>query len=196
MVKVKICGLQDQRTVDAACQMGADFLGFVFAPSKRKVSPKEVALLTRNVPQRVKKVGVFVSPSIEYVREAIELAKLDMIQIHQKVPAGKFSVPLIVAQNGENTSGILPPEGDYLLLDAPAKEFMGGNGRTFDWQRVNPAKLPQSQLILAGGLQVSNVGSAIDYFHPMAVDVSSGVETAGVKDLAKIKTFIEIVKGK
>lgn len=196
MVKVKICGLMDQFTVEAACDMGADFLGFVFAKSKRQVTPEAVAAMTINVPKRVKKVGVFVSPKIEEVKETIDIAKLDLVQIHQVIPAGRLPVPLIAAQNGETSDGTLPFGADYLLLDAPSQDFAGGNGKTFDWQALDVSTLPQKQLMVAGGLQVNNVASVIDHFQPIAVDVSSGVEINGIKDLEKIKAFIERVKGR
>lgn len=195
MVKVKICGLKDQETVDAACQLGADYLGFVFAKSKRQVSPEMVAAITANVPKTVKKVGVFVSPTIEELAETVKIAGLDLIQIHQQVPAGPYPVPVILAENGETSTGALPMGADYLLLDAPPKEFVGGNGQAFDWLAVDPESLPKDRLIIAGGLNAANVAAAVAHFQPLAVDVSSGVESQGQKDIQKIKEFIEIVKG-
>lgn len=196
MVKVKICGLKDQATADAVCQLGADYIGFVFAKSKRQVSPELVETITANVPKTVKKVGVFVSPTLAELNETVRIAGLDLIQIHKEVPAGPYPVPLIVAQNGETTTGEIPQGADYLLLDAPPKEYVGGNGEAFDWLALDPKQLPQEQLIIAGGLDAGNVGLAIEHFQPLAVDVSSGVETDGEKDLTKIKEFITIVKGK
>lgn len=196
MTKVKICGLRSQAMVEATCGLAPDYIGFVFAKSKRQVSPECVAEITVNVPKTIKKVGVFVSPTLTELADTVSIAGLDMIQIHGKVPAGPYPVPLIVAQNGETATGGLPAGADFLLLDAPPKEYVGGNGTAFDWQAVDPEKFDRSRLFVAGGLNKENVRSAIDYFQPYAVDVSSGVETDGIKDINKIEEFIKIVKGK
>ena len=82
MVKIKICGLMDQVTVEAVCALGADYLGFVFAKSKREVQPELVAQITKNVPQTIKKVGVFVSPTLEQVNDIVQRAHLYVVQIH------------------------------------------------------------------------------------------------------------------
>ena len=193
MVKIKICGLMDQVTVEAVCAFGVDYLGFVFAKSKREVQPEFVAQITKNVPQTIKKVGVFVSPTLEQVNDIVQRAHLDVVQIHGELTFERCGVPMIQAKSGDaqlNSSTI----ADYLLLDAPPQEYYGGNGTTFAWEQVNPAQLPQERLFIAGGLTAQNVNQAIAYFQPYAVDVSSSVETEGKKDLAKIQQFIASVK--
>lgn len=196
MTKVKICGLRSQATVEATCALNPDFIGFVFAKSRRQITPEHAREITVNVPKTIKKVGVFVSPTLAELEQTVAIAGLDLIQIHKEVPAGPYPVPLIVAENGEAASGQLPTGADFLLLDAPPKEYVGGNGTAFDWQAVDPMKFDREKLFVAGGLNQKNVRSAIEYFQPYAVDVSSGVETDGVKDIIKIEEFIKIVKGK
>lgn len=195
MTKIKICGLSTAEAVEAAIQSGADYIGFVFAKSPRQVTPEQVKELTTAVPAAIKKVGVFVSPKKDEVEAAIQASGLDLVQIHGEPLTEKVSVPIIRAVS-IRSSQALPKRGvaDYLLLDAPPTKYMGGNGEVFDWQAVDPAKLPKEQLFIAGGLTPTNVADAIQYFQPLAVDISSGVETDGKKDHKKIAAFCQAVK--
>lgn len=193
MTKIKICGLMDQEMVEATCQLGADYLGFIFAKSKREMLPREVKRITKNVPEQIKKVGVFVSPTEEEVKRVIQESELDLVQIHGDFCMKEYGVPVIQAKSVEQSITI-QTTADFLLLDAPPKEFYGGNGETFSWEEINPSELPKEKLIIAGGLTSQNVQQALAYFQPMGVDVSSGVETDGKKDRQKIQAFIEKVK--
>lgn len=194
MTKVKICGLQNKSSVTAAVAAGADYLGFVFAESPRRILPEKVREITQNLPKHVKKVGVFVSPTLAEVEETITAAQLDMIQIHGDVLKETASVPMILAQSAKkNRDFQLKAPYQFLLLDAPPKKLMGGNGEVFDWHSFAPEKLPRP-LWIAGGLTTENVAAAIQYFQPEAVDVSSGVETNGEKDLKKITAFCTAAK--
>lgn len=203
--KVKICGLMTQEIVDATVQAKADYLGFVFAPSKRKVTPEHVREITINVPNTVKKVGVFVSPTLEELVRTIEIAQLDFVQIHgeNRLTANdELPVPLIQALNGQSqtlANQLLASQTDQILLDAPAtnQTYAGGNGQTFDWLSLSKQvrqQLQTKQLWIAGGLTPKNVQEAITFFQPYAVDVSSAVETNGAKDIQKIHAFIKAVK--
>ncbi|GCF92531.1 N-(5'-phosphoribosyl)anthranilate isomerase [Enterococcus florum] len=195
MTRIKICGLSTQEAVETVVNSGADYLGFVFAKSPRQVTAELVKKITTNVPAEMKKVGVFVSPSRDEVETAIQAAGLDLVQIHGEPLTEAVSVPIIRAVSIRK-SQTLPEAGieDYLLLDAPPTKYMGGNGEVFDWQAVNPTELPQDKLFVAGGLTPENVAAAIQYFNPLAVDVSSGVETNGKKDYKKITAFCQAVK--
>lgn len=199
-MKVKICGLTTQEAVTAAVESGADFIGFIFAESKRQISPEKVAEMTINVPETVKKVGVFVSPTEAQLLETIHKAHLDMVQIHGEMPEmTSFPVPIIRAasvQAGQLPASLARETFDYLLLDAPPKEYHGGNGETFDWSQVDVKQLKGKKIFVAGGLSAANVRQAADYFHPYAVDVSSGVETEGKKDIGKICCFLQAAKEK
>lgn len=195
MTNIKICGLSTSAAVEAAIQSGADYLGFVFAKSPRQVTPEQVKEITATVPETIKKVGVFVSPSHEEVEATIQAAGLDLVQIHGEPLTKKVSVPMIRAVSIRKAQPIPEPGvEDYLLLDAPPTKYMGGNGEVFDWQAVNPAELPQDKLFIAGGLTPENVVAAVHYFQPFAVDISSGVETDGKKDHKKIAAFCQAVK--
>ncbi|MDB1679402.1 MULTISPECIES: phosphoribosylanthranilate isomerase [Enterococcus] len=195
MTEIKICGLTTKAAIDAAIQSGASYLGFVFAESPRKITPENVRTLTQDLPEKVKKVGVFVSPTKEFVEEIVKIAQLDFVQIHGEKKFQQLDVPIIRAKSViKNVSLTVATGEDFLLLDAPPTKYMGGNGQRFDWSAVAVQQLEKEKLWLAGGLTAENVGEAIVYFQPKVVDVSSGVETDGKKDLAKISAFCEAVR--
>lgn len=192
MTKVKICGLSTLEAVETAVLAGADYIGFVFAESKRQVSLEQAQELAKRVTGKTKIVGVFVSPSLEDLEQAIGQVPLDMVQIHgtfDEVLIPLISVPVIRAIQLSDQEAQVSSQADYLLFDAP----VAGSGQTFDWGLLKDQKI-QQDFFIAGGLTVDNVRQARETFQPYAVDVSSGVETDGRKDIEKIKAFIEGAK--
>ena len=192
MTKVKICGLSTKEAVKTAVSAGADYIGFVFAPSKRQVTLEQAAELAKLIPSHIQKVGVFVSPSQSELLEAIEKVGLDMVQIHGQVADDLFEkLPCasIQAVQVDGDGHVPSSQADYLLFDAP----VAGSGQTFDWEQLDTTELSQP-FFIAGGLNEDNVEEAIQHFTPFAVDVSSGVESNGQKDHEKIRRFIERVK--
>lgn len=192
MTKVKICGLLTKEAVETAVSAGADYIGFVFAPSKRQVTLEEATELAKLIPVNVKKVGVFVSPSRTELLEVIEKVGLDLVQVHGQVADGLFEdLPCasIQAVQMDGNGHVPNSRADYLLFDAP----VAGSGQTFDWGQLDTTGLAQP-FFIAGGLNEDNVVKAIQHFTPYAVDVSSGVEKDGQKDYEKIRRFIERVK--
>ena len=192
MTKVKICGLSNIEAVKTAVSAGADYIGFVFAPSKRQVTVEQAAELAKIIPTNVNKVGVFVSPSRADLLEAIEKVGLDLVQVHGQVADDLFEdLPCasIQAVQVDGDGHVPNSQADYLLFDAP----VAGSGQTFDWEQLDTTELSQP-FFIAGGLNEDNVEESIQHFSPFAVDVSSGVETDGQKDHEKIRRFIERVK--
>lgn len=192
MKKVKICGLSTVEAVETAVLAGADYIGFVFAASKRQVSLEQAQELAKRVTGKTKIVGVFVSPSLEDLELAIGRVPLDMVQIHgtfDEALIPLISVPVIRAIQLTDQEAQVTSQADYLLFDAP----VAGSGQTFDWGLLKDQKI-QQDFFIAGGLTVDNVRQARETFQPYAVDVSSGVETDGRKDIEKIKAFIEGAK--
>lgn len=184
--------MSSPEAVTAAVDSGADYIGFVFAKSKRQVTLTQAHDLVKNIPVQVKKVGVFVNPSMEDLEQAIEAVPLYMVQIHGDFDnslSEKLSVPIIRAVQVASASVILEDSADYFLFDAP----MAGSGKSFDWKLLDTVSI-EKPFFIAGGLTTENVAQAISIFQPYAVDVSSGVETGGRKDIQKIKAFIERVK--
>ena len=192
MTKVKICGLSTKEAVKTAVSAGADYIGFVFAPSKRQVTLEQAAELAKFIPSHIQKVGVFVSPSRAELLEAVDKVGLDFVQVHGQVVDDLFenlSCASIQAVQVDGDGHVPNSQADYLLFDAP----VAGSGQTFDWGRLDTTGLAQP-FFIAGGLNEDNVARAIQHFSPFAVDVSSGVETDGQKDHEKIRRFIERVK--
>ena len=192
MTKVKICGLSNIEAVETAVSAGADYIGFVFAPSKRQVTLEQAAELAKFIPSHIQKVGVFVSPSRAELLEAVDKVGLDLVQVHGQVVDKLFeNLPCasIQAVQVDGNGHVPNSQADYLLFDAP----IAGSGQTFDWGRLDTTELAQP-FFIAGGLNEDNVEEAIQHFTPYAVDVSSGVETNGQKDHEKISRFIERVK--
>ena len=192
MTKVKICGLSNIEAVETAVSAGADYIGFVFAPSKRQVTVEQAIELVKFIPSHIQTVGVFVSPSRAELLEAVDKVGLDFAQVHGQVVDKLFeNLPCGSIQAVQIDEGGHVPnsQADYLLFDAP----VAGSGQTFDWGRLDTTELAQP-FFIAGGLNEDNVEEAIQHFTPFAVDVSSGVETDGQKDHEKIRRFIERVK--
>lgn len=192
MTKVKICGLSNIEAVETAVSAGADYIGFVFAPSKRQVTVEQAIELVKFIPSHIQTVGVFVSPSRAELLEAVDKVGLGFVQVHGQVVDKLFeNLPCgsIQAVQVDEGGHVPNSQADYLLFDAP----VAGSGQTFDWGQLDTTELAQP-FFIAGGLNEDNVARAIQHFSPFAVDVSSGVETDGQKDHEKIRRFIERVK--
>jgi len=199
-MKVKICGITDVDTAIAAVKYGADAIGFVFAESKRRVPLAVAKEIIANLPKEILKVGVFVNETKEEIERIASFVGLSHIQLHGDEDAlfcDSLSLPVIKAwsiSDKENLKKIKEFPFQFLLLDGPKGKYRGGNGITFDWNTIDKRIFGERKLILAGGLHEGNVEEAINTIHPYMVDVSSGVETDGKKDLKKIKSFIEKAK--
>jgi phosphoribosylanthranilate isomerase len=200
MTKVKICGLKEKEHVKAAVEAGADAIGFVFAASKREVSIEQARELAKEVPPGVLKIGVFVNPTIQEIETAVREVPLDFVQYHgNETPEfiQKNSFPSIKALSVRSEKDIDVAKQfntDLYLFDAPGTDYQGGSGLTFNWQLMQGRSIPQEKIILAGGLNPTNVEDAIKRVNPYMVDVSSGVEIDGRKDSELIRAFIRAVK--
>ncbi len=200
MTRIKICGLTRAEDVQAAANSGADALGLVFYDkSSRNISVQQAAQLARIIPPFITVVGLFVNAEANFVRAVLKHVSLDLLQFHgEESPdfCAQFGKPYIKAIRVKSGIDLLQCAARFhtaqgLLLDAHVEGIEGGTGKTFDWTLIPTLPLP---VILSGGLQPGNVASAIQQVRPYAVDVSSGVEiTKGIKDAAKIATFINEV---
>jgi len=200
-VRVKICGITTPEAAQRAARAGADFIGFVFASSKRQITPEKAGGIISSLPASVQKVGVFVNESFDTIVQTAEKAGLDVIQLHGDEPplfAEELPYPVIKAfrMGKHNTSEIKAYPCDFYLIDSPKGPNRGGNGTTFDWAQLAEWDLDPQKVILAGGLTPDNVQEAISAAGPSGVDVSSGVETDGRKDASKITQFIKHAKRK
>ena len=201
-VRVKICGITRPRDLHAACDAGADALGFVFyEKSPRHVSIAAAAALLRELPPFVQSVGLFVNAEPAFIESVLQAVPLDLLQFHgdeRPADCARFGRPYIKAVRVNRESDLLKCAADFdaargLLLDAWVPGVPGGTGERFDWSLIPPA-LP-TPVILSGGLTPDNVAEAVRRVRPWAVDVSSGVEvTKGIKDAHLIAQFIAKAK--
>ena len=196
MTKIKFCGLRRQEDIDFANLILPEYIGFVFAKkSKRYVSPEKAAVLKERLDGRIAAVGVFVNEEPLQVAELLNCGVIDMAQLHGGENEEYISElrkltdkPIIKAFNVEDKSDIslaLKSTADYVLLDS----HLAGSGTRFDWELLKNFGRPY---FLAGGLDPDNVFGAVQRLKPFAVDVSSGIETGGVKDFDKMKRFAAV----
>jgi len=198
MAKIKICGLMRAEDIEAVNKYRPDYVGFVLAPSKRRVSAQDVRRMSAKLEPSIQRVGVFVDEDREMLAKIAENGIIDIIQLHGHEPEEDIVwlkartkavvIKAVSVRTGEDIEANRHSVADYLLLDNGA----GGTGNTFDWSTLENIKRP---FFLAGGLNASNIEEALKY-NPYCVDVSSGVETAGRKDAAKIQKIIDIVRRK
>ncbi|RXT13915.1 phosphoribosylanthranilate isomerase [Ammoniphilus sp. CFH 90114] len=208
---IKCCGFQDVEDIVKLESVDIDFVGFILAPSKRRVPLEKLPTLVEAVPAGKKKVGVFVNPSLTEIRDVMSIAKLDVVQLHgQETPSlckeikGEFGVEIIKVVHIDSTESMPLPLGEYgdyidfLLLDTFDKKMAGGTGKTFRWE-VIPAYQQwcvdhHVKLLVAGGITPENVGQLISDWPLGGVDVASGIETEGKKALVKMLQLVERVK--
>jgi len=196
---VKICGIQTVEHAKAAVAAGADLLGFVFASSKRQVTAIQARDIISSLPDPVQTVGVFVNETPERMQEIAQTAGLDYIQLHgDEAATVAEALPYKIIKAFPVTEETLPIikdfPADYYILDSPIGGARGGNGTVFDWDLAKDLPIDRDKIILAGGLSPENIKEAIKRLSPIGVDVSSGVETDGVKDIYKIQQFIKNAK--
>jgi phosphoribosylanthranilate isomerase len=232
MTLVKICGIREPRHAMTAADAGADFIGAIFAPSRRQVTVEQARAIRRALgsaqstaqappPEAMRDarwfrqwacsieallggkrpllVGVFADAEPKTINSIVESCGLDLVQLSGHEAWGtclEITRPVIKAirvSASASARSILatmrPGTAALCLLDSDVKGALGGSGQTFDW-RVARGVANKRPIMLAGGLTPENVGEAVRLAKPWAVDVSSGVETDGVKDMAKIRAFV------
>ena len=211
MTRIKICGIKDAAHTRAIAAAGADFIGLVFAPSPRQITANHARKIIASINHKTapKTVGVFVNTPAAKVNRIADSCQLDWVQLSGDEPweyCRELNRPIIkvirVSRNyrpeqiiADLSYGdkILAKQQHIYLIDANVPHKYGGTGQPFKWKLARPIaeKFP---VIIAGGLTPENVGEAIRLIQPWGVDVSSGVETKGAKDLDKILKFINAVK--
>ena len=197
---IKICGIRRMEDIDIVNKYKPEYIGFIFAPTRRYVSPNNAAELKSRLADGIKAVGVFVNEDIETVLEIAKTVPLDVIQLHGDEDEDYIKSlghvceiwKAVRISGGEKIPEIAG--ADRVLLDKYDACEYGGIGKTFDWS-AGAEMMSKTPVMLAGGLNNENVLQGIEIFNPVGVDVSSGVETDGVKDEKKIKEFIETVRG-
>ena len=201
MTRVKVCGITNLEDAWTAIEAGTDALGFVFVPNTpRYIEPDDANTIMRQIPPLVTTIGLFVNAGSTQIRDVAKNCRLDAIQLHgNESPELCHSLNLRIIKafrikESEPLNILSKFQVDAYLLDTYVKGILGGTGKTFDWNLACHAK-KYGQIILAGGLNPSNVSTAINQVKPYAVDVSSGVEAEpGRKDPKKVRDFIRTVR--
>ena len=208
--KVKMCGISKVETIPAVVEAKPDYMGLVFAPSKRQVTVEQAEILVEELHKQcinhydtkvVKTVGVFVNETLDNLVRIADTANLDAVQLHGDEDEA-FIQSLKERTNVEVWKAIqirsaadvekwIDSSADMLLFDAYHKDERGGTGEVFDWSSLDTFERP---FMLAGGIDSTNVARAIRTVRPYGIDISSGIETNGVKDDEKITAFTKIVK--
>lgn len=197
MTKIKFCGLKREADIEAANALKPDFIGFVFTKdSRRYISPENAAVLKSRLSPEISAVGVFVNERPESIASLLDKGVIDLAQLHGDEDEAYISRlkeltgnPVIKAFRISSASEAVKASAssaDMILLDSGT-----GSGRTFNWQLIKEIRRPY---FLAGGLDSENAGNAVRLLHPWAVDVSSGIETDGLKDIEKMAAFAAAVR--
>ena len=197
-VRIKICGITNEEDALAAARFGADALGFIFAPSPRRIAPEKARQIIKVLPPLVQTVGVFVDEDLGEVSSVAEMCGLDILQFHGSESADycdsfdRRVIKAIRLRNPHDIKSLAKYDGvvQALLLDTYLPDKVGGTGMTFNWEWALEAG-KYGRIILAGGLSPENVAAAISKVKPYGVDASSSLEQSpGVKDHEKIMQFI------
>lgn len=199
-MKLKFCGLTREADIEAANETGPDYIGFVFAESRRRVSDLDAARLKARLDPAIKAAGVFVNDTPEHIAALAGDGIIALAQLHGDEDARVIErlrrltdVPLIKAVRVKTRADIeraLALPVDYLLLDTYVGHAYGGSGKAFDWSLIGDIPKPY---FLAGGLRPENLEQALRT-GAYALDLSSGIETNGVKDPAKMRAVAERVR--
>jgi phosphoribosylanthranilate isomerase len=192
---LKICGITNQPDADAAIAAGATAIGFNFYPkSPRYITPESAACITTS---GVRRIGVFVNEEPDRIAVIARIVALDVAQLHGEETPAQYPASLAVwkaarVSPGFDFSRLDDGPAEALLLDGPAAELYGGAGQTFDWALARNAR---QRIILAGGLDASNVARAVSLAHPWGVDSCSRIESSpGIKDHMKMIDFLLAAK--
>ena len=202
-INVKICGITNLTDAQTAVRLGADALGFIFAPSPRQIAPQTARDIIRALPPFVKTVGVFVNEAPAAIRKVINDCGLDLVQLHgdespdlcNELMPYTIKALRVKDESSLQTGQAYQGKVRALLLDTYSKKKAGGTGKTFDWELALRIKKQGFPLILSGGLTPANIVAAIHTVRPYGIDVNSGVEERpGQKSPTLMRDLMENVR--
>lgn len=198
-VRVKFCGIRDLSEAEFALEAGADLVGLNFiSESARRIDLRTAKMLSKRLEGHVERVALFSNATESQISEVLEAVPLERVQFHGKETpefVAGFDIPTIKAIAGANPGEAARYSDSLILLDHPSGK--AGKGKVWDWSAATSLLQQDFTVILAGGLDAENVVEALRSFRdhlPWGVDVASGVEVGGRKDLNKMKAFVESVR--
>lgn len=201
-MKMKICGLRRREDIGYANECMPDYIGFVFADSRRRVTKEQAWELRRELADGIIPVGVFVNEPAESIAELVRVGIIDMVQLHgdeteeyivklRRLVPGVEIIKAVRVTCAEDVRGCEKTEADYLLFDSFFGKERGGTGICFDWELIRGVRKPY---FLAGGIHIENVSKTVGLSGIHAVDVSSAVETDGYKDREKMAELVQMIR--
>lgn len=201
MAKIKICGITIPEEIEYANELLPDYIGFVFARSRRQITAGQAADLKKKLAPGIQTIGVFVNQDLSTIKNLCGMGILDIVQIHGdedaaylralKQETGKPVIRAVRVRSAEDVEKAFALPADYVLFDAYRPDSYGGTGESFDPGLLAGYTMP---FFLAGGLNENNIASSIRISRPYCVDVSSGAETDGKKDRIKMRSIINTVR--
>jgi phosphoribosylanthranilate isomerase len=199
---IKFCGCTSLSDVTMAAQAGADAFGMIFAPSPRRISFESAQEISRRVPPTIAPVAVFVNPAasdVDAVRDLFPNALLQFSGDETPEFVGRYAERAIKAIHIDDRATLVRERCErfaaaFVLFDARQDGMAGGTGRTFDWNQIVSIAAAR-RVVVAGGLSPENVAECVQCAHPFGVDVRSGIESGGQKDAAKMRAFVQAVRG-
>lgn len=201
---VKMCGIRREEDVEYANEVCPDYIGFIFADSPRRVSWEDAASFRKDLKKEIRCVGVFVNETPEKIAEIAARVPLDAVQLHGdeteedirhlRSLCDKEIWKAARVRSKDDIQKVQTLPADRILLDSFSKEAYGGTGRTINLDILSESEITKPYF-LAGGLNTGNLKGILEAIHPEGIDISSGIETNGCKDLDKMKTIMKIAGG-
>lgn len=201
-MKIKICGLRRREDIGYANECMPDYIGFVFADSRRRVTKEQARELRRELAEGIIPIGVFVNEPVESIAELVREEIIDMVQLHgdeteeyiaklRKLVPEVEIIKAVRVTCAEDVRGCEKTKADYILFDSFSGKERGGTGMCFDWELIRGVRKPY---FLAGGIDIENVSKTVGLSGVHAVDVSSAVETVGYKDRKKMAKLVQMIR--
>lgn len=201
---VKMCGIRREEDVEYANEVCPDYIGFIFADSPRRVSWEDAASFRKDLKKEIRCVGVFVNETPEKIAEIAARVPLDAVQLHGDETEedirqlrslyDKEIWKAARVRSKDDIQKVQTLPADRILLDSFSKEAYGGTGRTINLDILSESEITKPYF-LAGGLNIGNLKGILEAIHPEGIDISSGIETNGCKDLDKMKIIMKIAGG-
>lgn len=202
-MKLKFCGIRCENDIDYINEFSPDYIGYIFAPSKRLITPESAGKLNRKKKESILSVGVFVNAPLEEMLRTIRVSGIDIIQLHGDEDKKYISelkkytrCEIWKAVRVKKKEDILNAQmlgTDKLILDSFSQAAYGGTGICADWSIIKSTDI-KMPFFIAGGINQNNILSAVSELQPYGADISGGIETDGAKDRGKIKRIIELLE--